>query len=119
MAEFPKLRTGAVAQYPSEKEIAFQTTITRFVDGTEQRFRSSKGAATRWVVQLSHVSGEEMAAIAEFFNSARGRFGSFSFVDPWDGTEYPDCSFEADEFIGNAASECRWAGRLIIRNNEV
>ena len=118
MAAFPLLRTGAVAQYPSQKEIAFSTTVTRFVDGTEQRFRAAKGPAPRWLIRMSQVSAEEMAVLEEFFDSAQGCFGSFSFVDPWDGAEYPDCSLEEDDFTAKAASEWRWAARLIIRTNQ-
>jgi hypothetical protein len=119
MVDFPQLRTGAVAQYPSQREIRFQTTVTRFIDGTEQRFRCAKGPAARWVVRLSQISAEEMALLEEFFESARGQFGSFRFTDPWDGTEYPDCSLETDDFFENAATEWRWATRLIIRSNQL
>jgi hypothetical protein len=118
MASFPQLETGAVAQYPSVRHIAFRTTVARFIDGTEQRFRSMKGPVQRWDIRLSHVSAEEMAAIEEFFESAQGRFGNFVFVDPWDGTEYPNCSLEMDELLTNSASEWRFSTRLIIRNNE-
>jgi hypothetical protein len=119
MASFPLLGTGAVAQYPSQREIAFQTTVTRFVDGTEQRFRSAKGPARRWIVQLNQISAEELAGLEHFFESAQGSLGSFSFVDPWDSTEYPDCSLEADQFNASATTSWRWATKLIIRNNQV
>jgi hypothetical protein len=119
MATFPKLQTGAVAQYPSARNIEFQTAVSRFIDGTEQRFRTAKGPARRWDIRLSQVSGEEMAAIEEFFESAQGRFGNFTFVDPWDGTEYPNCSLDTDELTSTGASEWRWSARLIIRNNEI
>jgi hypothetical protein len=119
MAAFPQLRTGAVAQYPSQKEIAFRTTVTRFIDGTEQRFRAAKGPTPRWLIRMSQVSAQEIAILEDFVESVQGQFGSFSFVDPWDGTEYPDCSLEADEFAANGVSEWRWATSLIIRNNQV
>jgi hypothetical protein len=115
--EFPKLRTGVVAQYPSVKEIAFRTNVSRFLDGTEQRFRTVKGPIHRWFIQMSQVSAEEMADIEEFFDAAQGSFGSFSFTDPWDGTEYPDCSLDTVSFVAKAATEWRWASQLIVRNN--
>ena len=117
--DFPKLRTGAVAQYPSLKQIAFRTNISRFIDGNEQRFRAAKGPAHTWVIQMSRISAEEMAAMEEFFESAQGQFGSFLFTDPWDGTEYPDCSLDIDVFNARAAAEWRWASQLVIRNNQV
>ena len=118
MATFPKLHTGAVTQYPSGKSVAFQTTVSQFIDGTEQRFRSAKGPRKRWEIRLSQVSPEEMGAVEDFFRSAQGRFSAFSFVDPWDGTEYSNCSFEMDELTSSASGEQRWATRLKIRNNE-
>jgi hypothetical protein len=117
--QFPKLRTGAVAQYPSHKRIAFRTMVSRFVDGSEQRFRAAKGPVHRWAIQMSRISAEEMATMEEFFASAQGQFGSFAFVDPWDGTEYTDCSLEADAFTATGENEWRWASQLMIRNNQV
>ena len=38
MSEFPPLKTGAVMQYPAQKEARFSTTVVRFTDGSEQRF---------------------------------------------------------------------------------
>lgn len=117
--EFPKLRTGVVAQYPSVRELAFRTNVSRFLDGTGQRFRTAKGPVNRWFIQMLQVSAEEMADIEEFFESAQGCFGSFSFTDPWDGTEYPDCSLDTDSLVTKAATEWRWASQLIVRNNRV
>jgi hypothetical protein len=117
--QFPKLRTGVVAQYPSVRHIAFRTNISRFLDGTAQRFRDAKGPVHRWVIQMSQITAEEMADIEEFFESAQGRFGSFSFTDPWDGTEHPDCSLDTDSTTAHAAEEWRWVSQLIVRNNRV
>ncbi len=39
MNEFPKLKTGAVLQYPAAKRLECLTQVTRFLDGSEQRFR--------------------------------------------------------------------------------
>jgi hypothetical protein len=119
MATFPLLSTGAVTQYPSQKEISFQTTVAHFVDGSEQRFRTSRGNVKRWLLRMSHITAEEMCALEEFFDSARGQFSSFSFVDPWNGIEYPDCSFDTDQLEISAANEWRWAARIVIRNNEI
>jgi hypothetical protein len=117
--EFPKLRTGVVAQYPSVKQIAFRTNVSRFIDGSAQRFRAAKSPVYRWVIQMSQISAEEMADLEDFFDSAQGSYGSFSFTDPWDGTVYPDCSLDTDAFASRAATEWRWVSQLILRNNRV
>lgn len=118
MAQFPLLSTGAVAQYPSSRNLIYSTHVTRFVDGSEQRFREFKQAVRTWTVKMHELSAEEIAAVESFFLARQGEFGSFSFVDPWDGTEYPDCSFDQDAFAAAAFDESRYQGSLIIRNNK-
>ena len=43
MSDFPKLRTGVVAQYPATRELRFSTSVTSFLDGSEQRYRDLRG----------------------------------------------------------------------------
>jgi hypothetical protein len=119
MAEFPKLRTGAVAQYPSIRILESPTVVLRYIDGSEQRFRNLSRPRNRWIVRLSDVSTEELFEIESFFLEQQGEFGSFSFTDPWDGTEYPDCSFESSDFELYSFAEGRSAGTITIRNNQV
>lgn len=117
MSSFPRLRTGAITQYPSARRSTYATNLTKFVDGSEQRFRDLKQPVQTWVIRLHHLSDEEMQAVESFFDAMHGRFGSFSFVDPWDGTEYADCSFNQDTFSVGSAGEGRNNAYLIIRNN--
>ena len=117
MARFPKLTTGAVTQYPSARRTAYSTKVKRFVDGKEQRFRNAGKPVRKWVVKLRHVSEEELGKLASLFLTVQGEFGSFSFVDPWDGTEYPDCSFEQELFEIVALADGRYESHLIIRAN--
>ena len=96
MASFPTLKTGAVAQYPAQRILQFQNQALRFVDGSEQRYRDSAGGLRQWVIQLSALDEGEMAAIENFILAIQGRFSSFSFTDPWDGTQYPTCRLASD-----------------------
>lgn len=96
MLSFPKLKTGAVAQYPASRSLTFQNEALRFVDGAEQRYRDSAGALHRWEIQLDRLDEAEVAAMEGFLLVAQGSFADFSFVDPWDGQTYPHCSLEAD-----------------------
>jgi len=95
---FPTLKTGAVMQYPATKSLRFNTDIIRFLDGTEQRYRDSPSAQHQWVIRLDLLDDAELATLDDFCISNQGRFGAFSFTDPWDGTVYPSCSFAADKF---------------------
>jgi hypothetical protein len=117
VADFPVLKSGAVAQYPSEKVQEHATVVYRFVDGAEQRFPRSTGRLRRWVIRLELLDEEELVRLAEFFAEQAGEFGNFSFFDPWDEVEYPDCSFENNDFelklmgIGNSGTT------VVVREN--
>jgi hypothetical protein len=38
----------------------------------------------------------EVATFQNFAVAEEGRFGSFTFADPWDGTTYPNCSLASE-----------------------
>src|SRR5438876_394103 len=95
MADFPALKTGAVAQYPSDRARRFSTSVNTFVDGGEQRYPQFHQALRRWAIQLTLLDEAELSRLETFFIANR----SFTFTDPWDGTVYPSCSFEHDEFV--------------------
>jgi hypothetical protein len=117
MAFFPKLETGAVTQYPSGRRTSYATQVTHFVDGNEQRFRDLRTPIRRWLIRLARMSSDEACAVESFFLSMQGQFESFAFIDPWDGTEYADCSFDQETMIAIASSESTNEGYLVIRNN--
>src|SRR5215467_14663731 len=96
MAGFPILKTGAVAQYPAIRASQYRNQICRFVDGNEQRYRDSSGPLHRWTIQLNQLDETEMAAMEQFFLANQGRFGNFTFIDPWDSVSYPNCSLATD-----------------------
>jgi hypothetical protein len=118
MATFPLLTTGAVTQYPSKRGLTYSTVVTKFVDGEEQRFRELKSPVRKWVVALGQLCAEEMHSLEVFFKDRQGQFGSFTFIDPWDETEYPDCSFDQETLEAHALDESRYTGQIIIRNNK-
>ena len=118
MAEFPKLRTGAVLQYPGTRRLDFASEVLRFVDGSSQSFRVS-AALRRWEIRLDALDESEIAAIEQFFADNEGEFGSFAFTDPWDGTEYTDCSLEAKLLETQALGEMRSRTSLEIRENRI
>lgn len=117
MSSFPTLKTGAVMQYPAIRESRRETTVLRFVDGAEQRYRDSAAAAHRWVIRLDQLDEDELAAIERLFDEASGRTGTFSFRDPWDGTVYETCSFDDDEFSATWRDEGRGETVVVVREN--
>ena len=97
MATFPLLKTGAVAQYPLQRGEFFLTEIVAFLDGSEQRFRSSGADLRRWVVRLDWLDESEMVMIEQFFLSLEGTAMNFAFTDPYDATVYQNCSLENED----------------------
>lgn len=117
MATFPKLRTQAVAQYPAGRGVRFQNRILQFVDGREQRYRDAGSMTHEWRIQLDHLDEGELADLELFFLSNEGQFGSFSFVDPWDGVFYPSCSLGDDQLNLVSAGTMRSRADLQIVEN--
>jgi hypothetical protein len=117
MATFPPLKTAAVAQYPANKSLRFQNQIVRFLDGNEQRYRDSAGPLNRWVIRLDQLDETEMAAIEDFFLSNQGSFSSFTFIDPWDGTSYSNCSVAGDQLQLSSVAELHGRTAVTVAEN--
>ncbi len=115
MARFPKLKTGAVAQYPSSRAVSYATQVFEFLDGSEQRMAQWGKSGRRWRVRLDLVSEEELAGIAEFFRSRRGGHEPFEFEDPWTGTVHASCVFENWELELQHAAEGRGGVPVVVR----
>lgn len=117
MASFPTLKTGAVAQYPSSRTTRSSTQVYRFLDGSEQRFLALATPLHRWQIQLDLLDEAELGNLENFFASEQGRSGYFSFTDPWDGTVYPNCSFDSDTFSADLIDSGQGKTQLTIREN--
>jgi hypothetical protein len=117
VATFPTLKTGAVAQYGSDRTRVFSTQVLRFVDGSEQRFPGYGTALLQWVIRLDLLDESELEALELFFESEGGRVGTFSFTDPWDGTVYPSCSFGSDELAMTFQDVARGNTQVVVKEN--
>ncbi|MEX2263559.1 MAG: DUF2460 domain-containing protein [Bryobacteraceae bacterium] len=119
MPTLPRLKTGAVLQYPATRTWNHAHRTLHFVDGSEQRYRDSEGPLRRWIIRLDRLDEQELTALEDFFVEQRGRQGSFSFVDPWSEEEHSDCSLETESI------ELEWTGEtfgrttLIVRENRI
>jgi hypothetical protein len=114
---FPTLKTGAVAQYPSDRTRQFSTTVLRFLDGSEQRFRGYGAPLRRWTIRLELLDEVELAVVGTFFEAQGGRAGTFSFADPWDGTVYPNCSFGSDALGLEFGAQSRGKTSVTVQEN--
>jgi Conserved hypothetical protein 2217 (DUF2460) len=117
MASFPALKTGAVAQYPSDRTRRFSTQVLRFLDGSEQRFRGFGAPLKKWLIRLELLDEAELAGLEEFFVEQGGQAGTFTFTDPWDGTEYATCSFEGDAMTADYQGPSDGAASVVVKEN--
>jgi hypothetical protein len=60
---FPTLKTGAVAQYPLNRGLRFQTQAVRFMDGSLQRYRIYGTNLRQWVVKLALLDEQELGVL--------------------------------------------------------
>ena len=117
MANFPSLKTGAVAQYPSDRTQRFSTQVHRFLDGSGQRFRGFEAPLKRWLIRLELLDDAELARLEGFFVEQSGRAGTFSFTDPWDGSVHANCSFESDAMTADYRGPRDGATSVLVREN--
>lgn len=117
MAVFPSLKTGAVMQYPAARSVQYSNHVVRFLDGAEQRYREHSAPLHQWVIRLDLLDERELSSLEQFFLDAQGAFGSFSFTDPWDQAQYPDCSINQNSLDFELAGEMRGLTTLVIEEN--
>jgi hypothetical protein len=96
MERFPKLKTGALAQYPAERSIGSAVETRRFVDSSEQRYLDAAEPKRSWRLDLRQLIPTELAEIREFFELVRGSRDEFEFEDPWTGAVVSPCRFGQD-----------------------
>ena len=117
MASFPTLKTGAVAQYPSDRTRRFSTQVLRFLDGSEQRFAQFGAPLRKWLIRLELLDDAELAGLEEFFADQGGEAGTFAFTDPWDGTVYANCSFEGGTMTADYRGHDDGAVSVVVKEN--
>ena len=117
MANFPALKTGAVAQYGSDRGRKFSTKVLRFLDGSEQRFPEYGAPLMQWTIRLDLLDEAELWNLEQFFENEGGRAGSFSFTDPWDGTVHTNCSFDSDEITLEYQDAARGKTQMVVKEN--
>jgi hypothetical protein len=93
----PKLKSGAIAQYPLTRTLRFSTKVLRFLDGTEQAFPLNSKVLAEWQVPLERLDDGELNGVDQLFMTHQGSSQTFSFVDPLDQTEHSNCNLASDE----------------------
>ena len=115
MAEFPRLKTGAVCQYPLGRRAEYRTEVVDFAGGEEQRYRQWGASAKSWRILLDQLDDAEMAALDEFFLEQAGTAAVFTFTDPHDALVYDNCEFGQEELWADFYGWNQGRTEIVIR----
>ncbi|HWE52414.1 MAG TPA: hypothetical protein VG273_21640 [Bryobacteraceae bacterium] len=112
MADFPILKTGAIAQYPLVRGLRYATQSVRFIDGSRQRFRLHGRQLRRWTVALEQLDETELAALIAFVEEQAS--GTFTFNDPVNGEAVAACAIAGEQFAAGMIREMNGHATLLI-----
>lgn len=71
-----------------EEEIQYQTLISSFESGYEQRRKRWENPLRRFTLEATNRTQSEMENIRNFFTGKYGSYSSFTWTNPNDSTEY-------------------------------
>jgi hypothetical protein len=114
---FPRLKTGALTQYPTALELARPVETVRFLDMGRQAYVDSGDSLRRWRLRLNLLDESELAAVIEFFVAMRGSLGRFEFEDPATGEVVANCRFDDDELALSSSGEFNAQTALTVRES--
>ncbi len=113
MLEFPKLKTQVSVQYPLRRIRECALSISRFLDGGEQRFAGRK-SRMRWQLRFTDLDEGEAQALVTFAAQHLETLEKFSFTDPVTGVEYVSCVLEKTNLTIENLGDGRVAAQLGI-----
>ena len=82
MAAYPQLGSGALSQFPVQKNRRARTVVNQAADGSTIKLADPAGEVTEWQLTYTDLSDEEAAALRAFFVAAEGTLNGFTFLDP-------------------------------------
>ena len=109
---FPNLSSGTVAKYPVVRSLIFPVKRVRFLDDTEQSWRTAP-AINRWTLAYTKLSYADVTTLKTFFATQKGSFDStWSFSI--DGATWTSMKFEDDRFSSQETGPNRHSVNLNI-----
>ena len=103
MATFPKLSSGAIAQYPLPITYRGSAEVISFIDGSDQRFITRGKMLRAWEVELSLLNESEIQQVEVFFRALDGQYERFDFPDPYSGSTVVNCRLGAADLVSTYA----------------
>ena len=74
--------------FPIEEKIEYDTLITEYENGVEQRRATRSQSRRRWKLTYRYRTTAEKDAVKNFFDSKKGQLTVFTFTNPNDGLDY-------------------------------
>ncbi len=82
MSTFPQLNSGAIAQYPLQRQHEFRTLVDRLPGSTVSPVADVDFERRAWQIELSELTDSEWSALSTLFDASEGKLGAFSFPAP-------------------------------------
>ena len=82
MTTYPQLGSGALSQFPVQKNRRARTVVNQAADGSRIKLADPAAKVTEWVLNYADLSDEEATALLGFFAAAEGTLNGFTFLDP-------------------------------------
>ncbi|MCK9555018.1 DUF2460 domain-containing protein [bacterium] len=89
---------NVIPDFVFEEKIEFETLITKFENGVEQRRSKQSIPLRKWTLQFHNRTTEELTTIRSFYVARKGSYESFTWVNPNDSVEYA-VRFDSDSFV--------------------
>ncbi|HLJ47557.1 MAG TPA: hypothetical protein VKU01_16190 [Bryobacteraceae bacterium] len=80
---YPQIRS-AIAQFPMVRRLTTPAYVNEVPSGLTFRMADVTPEETQWTLQYSELTTAEWQQLASLFNTAAGRLGTFTFLDPAD-----------------------------------
>ncbi len=93
---FPTLKSGNTVFYPLVDTHSFGTDVVRFLDDSEQRWRT-RLMLRRFKLTCNDINPYDSALMLKFFRSQFGKFDP-TWSITFGGHTYPNCAFSSDDF---------------------
>jgi hypothetical protein len=82
MTWFPQSANGCLVQLPLKRRFVWRAITNQLENGERISFPDPGAGRVEWKLGYQELSRDEATTLSNFFRSARGAFGTFSFVDP-------------------------------------
>jgi hypothetical protein len=79
---YPQIGNGVVAQFPFRRTRHWRAITNQLESGELITLADTAGGQAAWTLRYEELTNVEAEALSGLFASAKGQFGSFTFIDP-------------------------------------